>query len=314
MIMQSSLQTDRRFPPVNRRRDWRVWWRLTRPHTLTAAFVPVSIGTALAFHETNIRISLFIAMLVASLFIQAATNMFNEYYDFKRGLDSPESVGIGGAIVREGIHPKAVLYLAIFLFAIAMLIGIYICMNSSWWLALIGSICMAAGYFYTGGPVPIAYTPFGELAAGFFMGLVIILISFFIQTGEVTKTAILISVPIAILVGAILLANNIRDLDGDKENGRKTLAILVGRNNAIRILAGMFAISFIWMIGLVLFHLVSVWTLLVFFSMPKAITATKGFIGKTKPIEMMPAMKATAQTNTQFGFLLAIGLLISYWL
>jgi 1,4-dihydroxy-2-naphthoate polyprenyltransferase len=314
MIMQSSLQTDRRFPPVNRRRDWRVWWRLTRPHTLTAAFVPVSIGTALAFHETNIRISLFIAMLVASLFIQAATNMFNEYYDFKRGLDSPESVGIGGAIVREGIHPKAVLYLAIFLFAIAMLIGVYICVNSSWWLALIGSICMAAGYFYTGGPVPIAYTPFGELAAGFFMGLVIILISFFIQTGEVTKTAILISVPIAILVGAILLANNIRDLDGDKENGRKTLAILVGRNNAIRILAGMFAISFIWMIGLVIFHLVSVWTLLVFFSMPKAITATKGFIGKTKPIEMMPAMKATAQTNTQFGFLLAIGLLISYWL
>ncbi|PDM41705.1 MULTISPECIES: 1,4-dihydroxy-2-naphthoate polyprenyltransferase [unclassified Geobacillus] len=312
--MQSSLQTDRRFPPVNRRRDWRVWWRLTRPHTLTAAFVPVSIGTALAFHETNIRISLFIAMLVASLFIQAATNMFNEYYDFKRGLDSPESIGIGGAIVREGIHPKAVLYLAIFLFAIAMLIGVYICVNSSWWLALIGSICMAAGYFYTGGPVPIAYTPFGELAAGFFMGLVIILISFFIQTGEVTKTAILISVPIAILVGAILLANNIRDLDGDKENGRKTLAILVGRNNAIRILAGMFAISFIWMIGLVLFHLVSVWTLLVFFSVPKAITATKGFIGKTKPIEMMPAMKATAQTNTQFGFLLAIGLLISYWL
>ncbi|TXK90153.1 1,4-dihydroxy-2-naphthoate polyprenyltransferase, partial [Parageobacillus sp. SY1] len=219
-----------------------------------------------------------------------------------------------GAIVREGIHPKAVLYLAIFLFAIAMLIGVYICVNSSWWLALIGSICMAAGYFYTGGPVPIAYTPFGELAAGFFMGLVIILISFFIQTGEVTKTAILISVPIAILVGAILLANNIRDLDGDKENGRKTLAILVGRNNAIRILAGMFAISFIWMIGLVLFHLVSVWTLLVFFSVPKAITATKGFIGKTKPIEMMPAMKATAQTNTQFGFLLAIGLLISYWL
>jgi 1,4-dihydroxy-2-naphthoate polyprenyltransferase len=314
MIMQSSLQTDRRFPPVNHRRDWRVWWRLTRPHTLTAAFVPVSIGTALAFHETNIRISLFIAMLVASLFIQAATNMFNEYYDFKRGLDSPESVGIGGAIVREGIHPKTVLYLAIFLFAIAMLIGVYICMNSSWWLALIGSICMAAGYFYTGGPVPIAYTPFGELAAGFFMGLVIILISFFIQTGEVTKTAILISVPIAILVGAILLANNIRDLDGDKENGRKTLAILVGRDNAIRILAGMFAISFIWMIGLVLFHLVSVWTLLVFFSVPKAITATKGFIGKTKPIEMMPAMKATAQTNTQFGFLLAIGLLISYWL
>jgi 1,4-dihydroxy-2-naphthoate octaprenyltransferase len=294
--------------------DWRVWWRLMRPHTLTAAFVPVSIGTALALHETAIHISLFVAMLIASLLIQAATNMFNEYYDYQRGLDSPESVGIGGAIVREGIQPKTVLLLAISFFVVAMLIGVYICMNSSWWLAVIGTICMAAGYFYTGGPIPIAYTPFGELAAGFFMGLIIILISFFIQTREVTLTPILVSVPIAILVGAILLANNIRDLDGDKEHGRKTLAILVGRTNAIRILAGMFIVSFIWMVGLVALHVVSPWTLLVFFSVPKAIAAAKGFIGKTKPIEMMPAMKATAQTNTQFGFLLAIGLLISHWL
>jgi 1,4-dihydroxy-2-naphthoate octaprenyltransferase len=146
------------------------------------------------------------------------------------------------------------------------------------------------------------------------MGLIIILISFFIQTGKITIVPILVSVPVAILVGAILLANNIRDLDGDKKNGRKTLAILVGRTNAIRILAGMFIVSFIWMVGLVALHVVSPWTLLVFFSVPKAITAAKGFIGKTKPIEMMPAMKATAQTNTQFGFLLAIGLLISHGL
>ncbi|MBA2873926.1 1,4-dihydroxy-2-naphthoate polyprenyltransferase [Thermaerobacillus caldiproteolyticus] len=312
--MQSPLQTNHHSSMLKYRRDWRVWWRLTRPHTLTAAFVPVSIGTALAFHETSIRVSLFIAMLVASLLIQAATNMFNEYYDYKRGLDSPESVGIGGAIVREGVHPKTVLSLAISFFAVAMLIGVYICMNSSWWLSLVGSICMAAGYFYTGGPVPIAYTPFGELAAGFFMGLLIILISFFIQTGEVTSVAIFVSIPIAILVGAILLANNIRDLDGDKKNGRKTLAILVGRINAIRILAGMFTVSFIWMVGLVVLHVVSPWTLLVFFSVPKAIAAAKGFIGKTQPIDMMPAMKATAQTNTQFGCLLALGLLISHWL
>ncbi|MCZ0756500.1 1,4-dihydroxy-2-naphthoate polyprenyltransferase [Anoxybacillus sp. J5B_2022] len=295
-------------------RDWRVWWRLTRPHTLTAAFVPVSIGTALAFHETEVHLSLFVAMLVASLFIQAATNMFNEYYDYKRGLDSAESVGIGGAIVRDGIQPKTVLMLAISFFAAAMLIGVYICMNSSWWLAAVGTVCMAAGYFYTGGPIPIAYTPFGELAAGFFMGLVIILISFFIQTGEVTVVPVVVSIPIAILVGSILLANNIRDLDGDRKHGRKTLAILAGRTNAIRILASMFIVSFAWIVGLVALHIVSPWTLLVFLSIPKAITAAKGFIGKTKPIEMMPAMKATAQTNTQFGFLLALGLLISHWL
>lgn len=299
---------------VHYKQDWRVWWRLLRPHTLTAAFVPVSIGTVLAVDEAPIRFSLFLAMLIASLFIQAATNMFNEYYDYKRGLDTPESVGIGGAIVRDGISPTTVLLLAWSFFAVATLLGVYICVNSSWWLAVIGTICMAAGYFYTGGPVPIAYTPFGELAAGFFMGLTIILISFFIQTGTVTTTPILVSVPISILVGAILLANNIRDLDNDQKSGRKTLAILLGRKRAIRLLAGMFITSFLWIVLLTFTNTISPWTLLVFFSIPKAWQATKGFIGKTKPIDMMPAMKATAQTNTQFGFLLVIGLFIHYWL
>ncbi|OSX53751.1 1,4-dihydroxy-2-naphthoate polyprenyltransferase [Anoxybacillus ayderensis] len=299
---------------VHYKRDWRVWWRLLRPHTLTAAFVPVSIGTVLAVDEAPIHFPLFFAMLVASLFIQAATNMFNEYYDYKRGLDTPESVGIGGAIVRDGISPKTVLLLAWSFFAVAMLLGIYICVNSSWWLAVIGTICMAAGYFYTGGPIPIAYTPFGELAAGFFMGLTIILISFFIQTGTMTTTPVLVSVPISILVGAILLANNIRDLDGDKKSGRKTLAILLGRKRAIWLLGGMFVTSFLWIVLLVFTKTISPWTLLVLFSVPKAWKATKGFIGKTKPIDMMPAMKATAQTNTQFGFLLVVGLFIHYWL
>ncbi|KHF28702.1 1,4-dihydroxy-2-naphthoate octaprenyltransferase [Anoxybacillus sp. BCO1] len=195
-----------------------------------------------------------------------------------------------------------------------MLLGVYICVNSSWWVAVIGTICMAAGYFYTGGPIPIAYTPFGELAAGFFMGLTIILISFFIQTGTMTTTPVLVSVPISILVGAILLANNIRDLDGDKKAVEKTLAILLGRKRAIWLLGGMFVTSFLWIVLLVFTKTISPWTLLVLFSVPKAWKATKGFIGKTKPIDMMPAMKATAQTNTQFGFLLVVGLFIHYWL
>jgi len=309
--MQPSAHIDHR-PPA--RRDWRVFWRLTRPHTLTAAFVPVCVGTVLALDETAVRFSLFLAMLVASLLIQAATNMFNEYYDYKRGLDSPESVGIGGAIVRDGLEPRTVLALAFACLGAAMLIGVYICLQSSWWLAVIGTLCMAAGYFYTGGPIPIAYTPFGELAAGFFMGFVIILISFFIQTGDVSAKAVLVAIPVAILVGSILLANNIRDLDGDREKGRKTLAILVGRDWAIRVLAMMFAAAFLWIVALVLFGVVPFGTLLALLSVPKAVAAARGFIGKTKPAEMMPAMKATAQTNTQFGFLLAIGLLVSRWL
>lgn len=254
------------------------------------------------------------AMLLASLLIQAATNMFNEYYDFKRGLDNEQSVGIGGAIVRHGIHPSTVMAIALGLYGISLLLGVYICMNSSWWLAAIGLVCMAAGYLYTGGPFPIAYTPFGEITAGFFMGLLIILISFYIQTGTITSTSVLIAIPITILVGAILLANNIRDLDGDKEFGRKTLAILLGRKKAIYLLACMFIFAYGWVFGLIITEKASIWTMIVILSAPKAIKATKGFLGKTAPVQMMPAMKATAQTNTIFGLLLSIGLFLGYFL
>ena len=309
--MQPEMHTN--FPSSDSK-NWRVWWRLTRPHTLTAAFVPVLLGTALAVQETSIHFGLFFAMLLASLLIQAATNMFNEYYDFKRGLDNEESVGIGGAIVRNGIKPKTVINLAFSLYGISILIGIYICAYTSWWLAVIGLISMAIGYLYTGGPLPIAYTPFGEIFAGFFMGMLIILIAFFIQTGTVTTTSVLVSIPILILVGAILLSNNIRDLDGDKEFGRKTLAILLGRKGAIRLLASMFIVSFAWVFILIAMSIISPWLAIVVLSAPKAIKATKGFIGKTVPITMMPAMQATAQTNTIFGFLLSIGLFLGYFL
>ncbi len=309
--MQPELQTN--FPSADSK-NWKVWWQLTRPHTLTAAFVPVLLGTALAVQETSIHFGLFFAMLLASLIIQTATNLFNEYYDYIRGLDTEESVGIGGGIVRNGIKPKTIINLAFALYGISILIGIYICMNSSWWLAVIGLISMAIGYLYTGGPLPIAHTPFGEIFAGFFMGMLLILIAFFIQTGTVTTSSVLVSIPIFILVGAILLANNIRDLDGDKEFGRKTLAILLGRKGAIRLLASMFIVSFVWVFILIAMKIISPWLAIVILSAPKAIKATKGFIGKTAPITMMPAMAATAQTNTIFGFLLSIGLFLGYFL
>jgi len=106
--MQSQLQPS--SSPSVTGSDWRVWWQLTRPHTLTAAFAPVLLGTALAIETSGIHWGLFLAMLIASLLIQAATNMFNEYYDYVRGLDNENSIGIGGAIVRHGIKPKTVLF------------------------------------------------------------------------------------------------------------------------------------------------------------------------------------------------------------
>jgi len=310
--MQTNFQNGSK-PAVAPNRGFKVWWQMTRPHTLTASFVPVLLGTALGVMDGQFHLGLFVAMLLACLLIQTATNMFNEYYDFKRGLDNEHSVGISGTIVRDGIQPKTVINLAFSLYGISLLLGVYICAQSSWWLALIGLICMAVGYLYTGGPFPISYTPFGEVLSGLFMGMFIILISFFIQTGSVTSTAVLVSIPIFILVSAINLSNNIRDREGDKESGRKTLAVLLGKQKAIYLLAGMFTLSFIWVLGLIIGGVAPVWAALVFLSVPKPIKATKGFIENKLPIHMAPAMKATAQTNTIFGFLLAIGIFVGHF-
>ena len=299
---------------IEAERGFKVWWHLTRPHTLTASFVPVFLGTtiALTIAEETINFLLFFAMLVASMLIQAATNMFNEYYDYKLGLDNENSVGIGGTIVRHGVAPRTIMAIALSFYGIALLLGIYICAMSSWWLAAVGLICMLIGYLYTGGPYPIAYSPFGELVSGIVMGMGIVLIAFFIQTNTVTLDAILLSVPSMILVGAIMLSNNIRDIVGDTEGGRKTMAILVGRNNAVYILSLFFIVSYLWVAGLVIIEDITYWALIVLLSILKPIKAIEIFRAKKEPLEVMPAMKFTAQTNTIFGFLLAVGLLIDY--
>src|SRR5690625_634138 len=297
---------------LNEQEGFQVWWRLLRPHTLTASFIPVFVGTMFAYiHENTFHTGLFLAMLFASMFIQAATNMFNEYYDYKRGLDTEKSVGIGGTIVRDGIAPKTVLQLGFIFFGIAILLGIYSCIESNWWIAVIGAASMVIGYLYTGGPIPIAYTPFGELFAGLLMGTVMIAISYYIQTLTISKEVLLMSIPTAIIIGALLLSNNIRDLDGDKKSGRKTIAILIGRKNAIIFLACLFILAYSFTAGLILRGILPIWAFITFLSGKKAIEVIIGFRGKATPLEMMPAMVATGKTNSMYGFLLGLSFIIS---
>ncbi|MCU7557238.1 1,4-dihydroxy-2-naphthoate polyprenyltransferase [Macrococcus capreoli] len=288
------------------------YYHLMRPHTLTASFVPVLVGTACAKYFTNIRIDLLIMMLIACLLIQAATNMFNEYFDYKRGLDDHTSVGIGGAIVRNGMQPKAVYNLAIAFYIVAALIGLYICANSSWLILLVGIVCMAVGYLYTGGPFPISWTPFGEIFAGFFMGFVIIMITFYIQVGHLEWYPAIMSIPVSINIGMINMANNIRDRVKDKASGRKTYVILVGKSVAILTMALLYLISFLIVLYTVFFKPYgSPFLLLILLSFNLPIKAVNRFLKGDTPIELMPAMKVTGQFNTVFGFLFALGLYLA---
>lgn len=284
---------------------------LTRPHTLTASFVPVFVGTASVLLFADIRWGMFFLMLIATILIQSATNMFNEYYDFKRGLDSHESVGIAGAIVRNGMSPRLVLTIALIFYGIAAVIGIIITINSSWWILVIGAVSMAVGYLYTGGPVPISWTPFGEIFAGFFMGTVIIMITFFIHTGTLHVFPLLMSIPPAITIGLLNMANNIRDRKKDKESGRKTYVILVGKSIAVMTAAVLLIFSYVFLIYITFFtSMGSLFLLIPLLSIPLAMKTIMLMKKGDTPPELIPAMASMGKLNTIMGLLLTIGLII----
>ncbi|WP_214843548.1 1,4-dihydroxy-2-naphthoate polyprenyltransferase [Exiguobacterium sp. s150] len=294
-----------------KQREKGAYWRMIRPHTLTASFIPVLLGTFIVVGQVELKWGLFLAMLIASVLIQIATNLFNEYYDYKRGLDHEGSIGIGGSIVRDGFTPGQVLTIALGMYGVAAALGLYIAASTSWHLLWIGALSMVVGYLYTGGPLPIAYTPFGELVAGLFMGYVIIGISGYIQIGMVTTELLIVSFPMALLIGAILLANNIRDLDNDKENGRRTIACLVGHRRAVLVLAGFFVAALVGILVGVFVYGVTPWVLLSLFTIPLMVRAVKRFWVKRDPVELMPAMAMTAKVNTLFGAWMVIGLMVA---
>ena len=292
-------------------KSFKFYWKLTRPHTLPASIIPplVGIGYALyadrAFHPI-----LGLVMILCAVLIQIATNLFNEYYDFKNGLDTEETVGIGGAIVREGIAPKSVLFAAFSLYALSGLLGIILAMSTSWLLLVVGAICLLIGYCYTGGPYPISRSPFGEAFAGTLMGTGYCMIAYYTQTGTITWGALAISVPINILVGLLLTANSLRDRVPDEANGRRTLAILLGHERTLLFMISGFTLAYVWLFVLWSYgH--SVIILLPLLSIPFAIHCITAFESTNQsPRKMMRGMIYCSKTNKYFGILFIIAIFL----
>ena len=285
----------------------------TRPHSYPASIAPVLFGATYALgYESKFSIFKFILFLLACLLIQAATNLFNEYYDYKHGLDKADSEGISGSIVKGNLSPKEVMVGALVLYVLAFGLGLILTFMTSIYVLLVGLVCMLAGYFYTGGEYPIAYSPFGEVVSGFFMGTIIIALSFYFQTGYVNADIIIVSLPLFIMIGTILLANNIRDLDNDKESGRRTYAILVGRNNAIKTMAISFIVVYLLNVLFIVTKYASWWNLLVFVTIPLAIKIIKGFSKNNHKKIMAPYMVLTAKLTIFVGFIMSLANILKY--
>src|SRR5919199_1086341 len=247
------------------------WFHLARPFSLTASAVPVLFGTALALKDGAFAWGPFLAMLFGSLLIQAATNMFNEFYDEQRGLDVEGAVGIAGSIVSGRVSARGVLAGGLVCFTLALFFGVYLISVGGWPILLLGCLSALGGYLYSAGPRPIAYTPASEAAVFLFMGVLIVVIAYAVQDPGFPSYVPLAALPIGGPVAAILLANNIRDLVSDRRGGRRTLPIVFGREVAILVYRGLLLEAHVAGGALMAFGVVPLDCALVFLSASAAI-------------------------------------------
>jgi len=209
----------------------RIWINAARLKTLPAAVAAVLVGTAAAVTTAGdlAHLAGFVAALVASILIQIGTNLANDYSDAKRGADSADRLGPVRVTSAGLLTPKRVLHATWAAFGLAGLIGLYLAWLAGPVILIVGAVSIAAGALYTGGPRPYGYAGLGEVFVFLFFGLVAVNGAFYVQLETVAWGAFGISVSVGFLATAILVVNNIRDIDSDRRAGKNTLAVRIGR-------------------------------------------------------------------------------------
>lgn len=205
------------------------WYRAHRPFSYPASIVPVLVGTAVAWSDGHVFWDLFLVALLSSIAIHAGTNLVNEYFDYTQGVDRTDSLGPAGVILRGELVPSHVLWAGVLAFTVGSALGGYLVLRVGWLILLIGVGSVFAGWFYTAKPLSLGYRGLGELEVFIFMGPVMVVGSYFVQTRSVNLTPLLVSLPVGLLVMAILHANNLRDVIQDDERSRVTWVVLACR-------------------------------------------------------------------------------------
>jgi 1,4-dihydroxy-2-naphthoate octaprenyltransferase len=212
-----------------RRTEGHWLWPALRPQTLTLAAAPVMMGAALAWADGGaLHWMVFVATLAAALCIQAGTNLYNDVFDAERGTDGPQRAGPVRVTAAGLAAPAQVRRAAHSVFALAFVLGLLLVAVGGWPILVIGLASLLAGYAYSGGPKPLSHTPWGELFVLVFFGILAVSGSYFLQAGRFTLAAVWLGVALGLQASAVLLVNNVRDLDTDRDAGRVTLAGVIG--------------------------------------------------------------------------------------
>ncbi|MEJ7716089.1 MAG: 1,4-dihydroxy-2-naphthoate polyprenyltransferase [Thermoleophilaceae bacterium] len=217
---------------MSRDRGLSAWVVAARPRTLPAAIAPVLVGTALAISMDDFGPVAFLAALVGSVFLQVGTNLSNDYSDARRGADTEDRLGPVRVTAGGLMPPRRVLAGTYIAFGVATVAGIVLTVIAGPEMLAVGAASILAGVLYTGGPRPYGYAGLGELFVFVFFGVVAVVGSFYVQTEDLPWEAFALSVPVGLLAAAILVVNNVRDIDTDRRAGKRTLAVKVGRGGA----------------------------------------------------------------------------------
>ncbi len=289
----------------------RLWLVAARPQTLPAAVAPVLVGTALAVSGDDFRPLAFVAALVGSIFIQVGTNLSNDYSDARRGADTEDRLGPVRVTAGGLMPPRRVLLGTYVAFAIAVLAGLYLALVAGWELLIVGVASIAAGVLYTGGPRPYGYEGLGELFVFLFFGVVAVVGSYYVQAEALPWEAFALSVPVGLLAAAILVVNNVRDVDTDRRAGKRTLAVKLGQGRARRLFLAMLVVAYAVPVAIPLAGGLSWWTALPLASIPLAVPLWQTVRARRDGAALNDALAGTGRLLAVFSVLLSAGVLLS---
>jgi 1,4-dihydroxy-2-naphthoate octaprenyltransferase len=282
-----------------------------RPRTLPAAIAPVLVGTALAGYLNTFHPLRFVAALLGAIFIQVGTNLSNDYSDARRGADAEDRLGPVRVTAGGLVPPRQVLVATYITFGLAVLAGVYLIVVAGWQLLLVGAASILAGVAYTGGPKPYGYEGLGELFVFLFFGVVAVAGSFFVQTTRLDWEAFALSVPVGLLAAAILIVNNVRDIDSDRRARKRTLAVRMGRGRTRTLFAVTVGLAYLLVPVTWLFGPVQAWIMLTWLSLPLAVKGIGVVRSRTDGPSLNGALARTGMLQLVFCALLCAGLLLS---
>jgi len=308
MQSNSSLQQTAGSAPHT---SWRTWVKTARPFSLTAAVSPILVGTAVAAYDGKFTLLNFIAALIASLFLQIGANYFNEYFDYRYGLDTHESLGSSTVIFRHEMSAGQVLGGGFGSFALAALCGLILIFTVGPVIILFGLAGMAIAYFYSAKPFKFATRGLGDILVYIAMGFLMTWGAYYVQVPRWSWAAFAASVPVGFIVTAILNMNNVRDYQDDLAVHKRTLPVRFGLAfgqcfHAFLLIGSYVAITVFALVGLLPWY-----SLLVWLTFPFAFSNVRSVLSATERKVFAIGIKRTSLLHLQFCVALAAGIIIA---